>query len=1144
MIPAVFLLPLLLMSSAIAATANEPVRTGYFRAPALSGDTLAFVAEGDLWRASSAGGSAQRLTTHPAEEFYPAISPDGKRVAFSARYEGPMEIYVMPLTGGAPTRLTYDGGGNARVQGWTTDGKVLFSTTRLSGKPGPQLVMIDPSSLARSTLPLADAAEGCYLGGQFIFTRRSPISDNVKRYKGGGAQSLWSFDPSAGRASSSAREATPLTASYAGTSRQPMCAQNRVYFLSDRDGSMNLWSMTGDKRDLKQHTRHSDWDIKSASLSNGRIAYQLGADIRLLDVASGEDRIVPLQLLSDFDQLRTRWLKAPFDYLTDVALSPNGERVALTARGQVFTTSVGPGRRAEITRTSEVRARGVAFSHDGGSVYTFADATGELELWRYPANGVGAGQALTRGATTLRVGVVPSPDGKLIAHTGLDHRLFVLDVASGEDREIVHGSKWSVSDIAWSPDSRWLSFASSASNNFSQVSVADVSSSSSSAGGVVSGQRVTRVTSDRYDARSPVFSSDGKFLYFIAERNLQTVVMNPWGSRNTGPFFDRRGKIYALALTADARWPFLPKDELTPATPTPSTPSAVVTASVVNTTPSGTATTTTTTAVTVIPTAAVAATPAPAISKAVSIAFDGLASRLYEVPLAAGNYRQLATDGKRLYFVSVDTSVERKATLRTLAIEPVAATPPQSEVFFDDVRSYALSQDQKKVLLRRGNDLWVVDAGAKAPTDLSKLAVNLRDWTIRADPRDEWKHMFVDAWRMHRDMFWDANMHGAEWPAVRRKYEPLLSRVTDRSELNDLIAQMISEAVALHSQVGTQDLRRGADDIGIAALGAAASYSLQANGFRIDKIFSGDPELIEERSPLARAEVNMAVGDVITQVNGVRMDSPIALALALRQQAGVQTLLRVLPIDGTTGATVTRDVVVTPITAQRDAELRYLEWEQSRAAVVETSGQGKLAYVHLQAMGPQDIARFVREFFPVINRDGLIIDLRGNGGGSIDSWVIDRLQRKAWQFWKTRRSDAVYSNQQDSFRGHVVALIDGGTYSDGETMAEGLKRLGIGTVIGTRTAGAGIWLSDRNRLRDNGIARVAESGVFVSTPTENRWIIEGVGVTPDITVDNLPVATFNGGDAQLDAAISFLQDKLKREPIPAPTVPPMPARAK
>lgn len=1110
--------------------ASASAQSGYFRSPTLAGDTLVFVAEGDLWRASAAGGSAQRLTTHAAEESYPALSADGTLVAFSARYEGPMEIYVMPVAGGAPKRLTYDGGANARVQGFTLDGKVLYATTRLSGKPGPRMFAIDVNTLERTALPLAEAAEGCYVGTQFIFTRRQQISDNVKRYKGGGVQTLWSF-AATGNSAVPPQEAVPLTADYAGTSRQPMCTASRVYFLSDRDGTMNVWSMALGGGDLAQHTKHAGWDVRSASLSQGRIAYQLGADIRMLDLASGQDRAVPLQPVSDFDHLRTRWLKAPFEYLSDLALSPNGERVALTARGQVFTTSVGPGRRAEITRASDLRTRNVVFSHDGKSVYTFTDASGEFEIWRYPANGVGAAEQLTRGGVVLRTSLTSSPDGKFIAHTTNDNRLYVLDVAARTEREIVHGSKWPVADVAWSPDGRWLTFVCRAENYFAQVVVADVSAGASN---------VSHVTSDRFDARSPTFSADGKFLYFIADRNLQTVVPNPWGSRNTGPFFDRQAKVYALALTPDARWPFLPKDELTPVSTTPTQSVPIVATATTVTTDGTKAITTTTSTITAPPTT----TPVllPSVSpKAVNISFEGLAGRLYEVPLPPGNYRQLSTDGKRLYFVATDANVERKSALRTLVIEPLGATPPVVETFFEDVRSYEISQDQKKVLLRRGNDVWVVDAAAKAPTDLSKSVVNLRDWTIRADPRDEWKQTFVDAWRMHRDFFWDVNMHGAAWPAVRRKYEPLLARVTDRTELDDVIAQMMSEAVALHSQVRMADLRQGADDIGVATLGA--EYSRQASGFRVEKIFSGDAELIEERSPLAKSEVNVSVGDVITHVNGVALDSPIAMALALRQQAGVQTLLRVLPREQLK-VEKTRDIVVTPITAERDAELRYLDWERTRTLAVETASRGTIGYVHLQAMGPRDIGRFVRDFFPAINRDGLIIDLRGNRGGNIDSWVIDRLQRKTWHFWKTRRSESVYGNQQASFRGHIAAIIDADTYSDGETLSEGLKRLGIATLVGTRTAGAGIWLSDSNRLRDNGIARAAESGVFVSTATENRWIIEGEGVTPNLVVDNLPHATFNGGDAQLDATIGFLKDKLQREPIAVPVVPPMPARAK
>jgi tricorn protease len=1108
----------------ISVIANATAQPGYFRAPAISSDSIVFVAEGDLWRTSLQGGAAQRLTTHAAEESFPAISPDGKLLAFSARYEGPMEVYVMPLAGGAPKRLTYDGGGNARVQGFTPDGKVLYATTILSGKPGPRLFTVDVNTQTQTAIALEQAAEACFLNAEVVFARYPKMSDNVKRYKGGRVQSLWRFNPIATSASA---EATPFKRMHAGTDRQPMCWRDRVYFLSDRDGSVNLWSMTASGADVKQHTKHSGWDIQSANLANGRIAYQLGADLRVLDVASGEDRVLRIQLVSDFDHQRTGWIKAPFDFLTDVALSPNGDRVALTARGQVFTTSVGPGRRAEITRASDLRARQVEFSHDGKSVYTFTDKTDEFELWRYPANGVGNAEQVTRNGTMLRTGIDVSPDGKHIAHTSRRNRLFLLDVATGAEREIKHDSRWAVSDIAWSSDGRWLTFVSYAENDFGRVAIVEASTG-----------KINFVTSDRYDVYSPAFASDGKFLYFIADRNLQSSVPSPWGTRNTGAHFDRRGKIYALALTADARWPFLPKDELQ---------GAELAAKPANSGASGA-------------TAALAPAPAPATttpatptannssaeSKTVAINFDGLNTRLYEVPVPAGNYTRLDTDGKRLYFQAVEGGAEKKTALRTVAIEAVGAVPLVVESFFEDIRLFTLSQDKKKVLIRRGNDLWVFDAAAKAPApaDYAKFAVNLRDWIIRADPRDEWKQMFIDAWRMHRDFFWDAGMHGADWRAVRSKYEALLPRVTDRGELNDLIAQMVSEAAALHSQVGTRDLRVGNDEIGVAKLGGEFSKLPGTElGFRVVTLFSGDPELIEERSPLARSEVNVQVGDVITHINGAPLDSPISMALALRQQSGTQVLLTVRSKGAASGATA-RNVIVTPISAQRENELRYLDWERSRSAAVEKAGRGRIGYVHLQAMRSNDMARFVREFFPVFNREGLIVDLRGNDGGNIDSWIVDRLQRKAWNFWRNGETGAVRSNQQDAFRGHVVVLIDANTYSDGETLAEGLKRLGIATLIGVRTSGAGIWLSDRNTLRDNGIARAAEIGVFVSTASENRWIIEGEGVIPNIEIDNLPHAAFNGTDAQLDAAIHHLQDKIAREPIAVPVVPSVPQRAR
>jgi tricorn protease len=933
------------------------------------------------------------------------------------------------------------------------------------------------------------------------------ITDNIKRYKGGLAQNLWRFD---GRS-----EAVPLTNDYAGTSRQPMCWEGRVYFLSDRDGTMNVWSMTPTGQDLKQHTRQTVWDIRGASLAAGRIAYQAGADLHVFDIASAQDKTLSIALASDFDQLRTRWIKNPFEFVTHIALSPTGDRLALTARGQVFVAPVGAGRRVEVTRASSVRARNAEFSADGKSIFTFTDATGEFEIWQQAANGVGKATQLTKDATVLRSDMKVSPDGKWIAHTARDRHLYLLNVATGENRDIAYDANDMIEQIAWSPDSHWLVYKTEGDNQFERLTLLEVATG-----------KKTPLTGNRYHAHWPAFSADGQFLYFISDRNLQSVVGSPWGQRNPEPFFDRQGKIYALALTRDARWPFQPKDELQkpeaekkPDAAADGKADAKPDAAKADAKPAAPST-------------------ASAANKAIAIALEGLSDRLYEVPMPPGNYSELSTDGKRLYVISTEASVERKKTLRTIAIEAPNPMPPTPEVFFDDLRAYALSQDRKKVLIRKANDLWVVDAGAKAPPDLAKFAVNLRDWTFPVDPREEWKQMYVDAWRMHRDFFWDAGMHGADWKAARARYEPLLDRLADRADLNDVLSQLTSEAAALHSQVGRADVRKGNDEVDVAALGA--ELSRVAGGYRVDRLFGGDPDLLEERSPLARPEVNVKAGEVITHVNGIALTAPHSLETALRGQAGKQVLLGVRAA----GEGKSRDVIAVPVSAQRDAQLRYLDWERTRAARADEASQGRIGYVHLQAMGPADIARWAREFYPVYQRAGLIIDVRGNNGGSIDSWIIEKLQRRTWMYWKSRGSERIDGNQQLAFAGHVVALIDANTYSDGETIAEGLKRLGIATLVGTRTAGAGIWLSDQNVLRDNGIARAAESGVFVSTPTENRWLVEGVGVVPNIDVDNLPFATFKGEDAQLETGIRFLLDKIAKEPVLTPVVPPVPARAK
>lgn len=395
--------------------------------------------------------------------------------------------------------------------------------------------------------------------------------------------------------------------------------------------------------------------------------------------------------------------------------------------------------------------------------------------------------------------------------------------------------------------------------------------------------------------------------------------------------------------------------------------------------------------------------------------------------------------------------------------------------------------------------------------------------------------MFVEAWRLERDYFYDRGMNGIDWPAMRDKYLPLVSRVTSREELSDILGQMIGELSALHMFVRGGDMREGRTRIEPASLGATFARDARAGGFRIAHIYETDPDEPDARSPLAEPGLDVHEGDVITAINGVPALTLSDPGEALRDQAGKQVLLHVRAKDGD----ASRDVIVVPISERKDADLRYDEWEYTRRLAVEQKSHGAIGYLHLRAMSTNDIAQFVRDFYPVFNRGGLIIDVRNNSGGNIDSWIIERLMRKAWAYWQPRVG-APYWNMQRAFRGHIAVLQNERTSSDGEMFTEGIEKLGIGKVIGTRSWGGEIWLTSSNFLVDRGIATAAEMGVY---GPQGHWLVEQHGVDPELVVDNLPHATFLGNDAQLDAAVDYLMREIKLHPVPVPEPPHYPDRS-
>ncbi len=1102
------------------APSQSATRLGYYRFPAVHDSTIVFTAEGDLWTVGIEGGLARRLTSDPGMESHAAISPDGTTIAFSAQYEGPTDVYTMPIEGGLPQRRTWDG--DAITAGWTPDGRVLVSTSRYATLPNNELVAIDAQG-HREVVPLAQAASGVYTpdGKTLFFTRFERQPSSTKRYKGGTAESLWRY--TAGDA-----EAVDLTADWPGTSNTPMFWDGRVYFLSDRDGVMNVYSMDPQGHDLKEHTHQRVFDVESAALSDGHIVYQCGADLWLLDLATGKDAVIPITLVSDFDQLRNHWVEKPLQYVTSAHLAPDGSALVFTARGAVFTLAPRNGRIVQVAGDSSIRFSDARYLPDGKSIVTLSTKTGETEFWKYPANGIGAPEQWTHDATVLRFEGVPSPDGHWLAYHDKDQQLWLFDTRTHRDTRIAQSMEGDFSGLTWSPDSQWLAYVETAANQYDQIKVLRA----------VTGE-THAITTDYYDSESPAWSADGKWLYFLSDRMLRTVVQSPWGPRQPDPYFDRSMKIYQLALTPGERSPFEPPDELHPAeAPTPSD------AHPSDGEPSSDNVNSSDAAESSERDRAERhdrrqgrsreeAKPSP---PDVTIDFDGLPERLSEVPAPPGNYDSLQAAEKRLCWLSADNSLPPKLDLQCLDIanngDPPATVMP-------DVKGFELSLDRKKLGVRKGDDFYILEAGVKPDVlgdakALAKAKVDLSHWTLMTHPREEFREMFLNAWRLERDYFYDRHMNGVNWAEMRDRYLPLVDRVADRDELNDVIAQMVGELSALHMFVQGGDERQPSDHVELASLGALLRRDEKAGGFVVQHIYLHDPDLPDRAPPFARPDSLVREGEIIVTVNGESALDVQDLRELLRGKAGQSVVLQVKSPRGEV-----REVLVRPISARQDADMRYSEWEYARRVQVDSESHGAIGYVHLRAMGAADIEQWARDYYPVYNRQGLIIDVRHNEGGNIDSWLLGKLLRKAWFYWQPRVGDPIW-NMQYAFRGYIVVLCDQETASDGEAFTEGFRRLGLGKVIGMRTWGGEIWLSANDFLVDHGIATAAEVGVY---GPHGKWLIEGHGVDPDIVVDDLPHATYQGSDAQLEAAIRYLEEEIRQDPRSVPKAPPYPDKS-
>jgi tricorn protease len=1056
---------------------------GYYRTPAIFKDMVVFTAEGDLWKYEISKGTTTRLTTHQGMEINPLISPDGNQIAFTGQYEGVTEIYLMSINGGVPKRLTYDFGSRAtKPVGWTTNGKILYISNRYNNLPDPQLMQLDPATLNIEKIPLSQVSDAAYDESNMLFFSRLPNQgSSTKRYVGGYIQQIWKFDGK--------QEAKCLTCDFDGTSYNPMPYKDRIFFASDRDGSMNIWSMDKDGKSLKQHTFSKEWDVKSPSISGSQIVYQRGADLWVYDIESNTTKMLDITLESDFDQRKPRWIKNPASLITYTTLSPAGNYVAMISRGRIFVAPVKGERWVEVTRKSGIRYKAIEFLNEKTITY-LSDESGEFEIWKTAADGSGSPQQLTKNSKLLITSISPSHDGKYIAYKDKDEFLRVIDAASGAVKFEYQDKDFGINDVSWSSNGQYLSFDHGLENQSSQINVVEIESGKS-----------IPVTTERLDSYSSSWNGDDHWLYFLSDRNLKTKVRSPWGSRQPEPYYTEATNLFALQLYTANKFPFLQKDAWSEDTSSAAIPK---------------------------PTDKNSKAAKPFVASQ-NINWQQAAARLFQVPGKSGNIENLSVADGWLYWINNGDYTEGSKKLFALKMDDNKKGEPVE--IAAGINNYQLSANRKKLLVAKNNTFAVTDANG-AKIDFDKNKIELANWNFLIDPVEDWKQMFTDAWRMMRDYFYDKNMHQVDWTGIRKLHETLVPRITDRYELDDLLAQMVAELSALHTFVYGGDKRTSPDFIQTGFLGA--HLEKDQNGLKIVHIYQSDPDYPDESSPLNRPELSVKEGDVITSVNDIPLKEVKNISELLANKVAVPVKLSLLNKSG-----IPYTQLVYPISAQRESSLRYSEWELTRREKVDKSSDNQIGYLHLRAMGSGDMDAFEKQFYPVYTRKGLIIDVRHNNGGNIDSWVLEKLMRKAWFYWKNRTGKP-YWNMPFAFRGHMVVLCDQFTASDGEAFAEGFKRLGLGKVIGMRTWGGEIWLSSDNILVDNGIASAAENGVF---GPEGKWLIEGHGVDPDILVDNLPYETYNGKDAQLEFAIDYLKKLIQKEPIEDPKVPAYPDKS-
>ena len=1066
------------------------------RFPAIHGNQVVFTYAGDLYTVPAAGGVARRLTSDAGFEMFARFSPDGASIAFTGQYDGNTEVYLMPAEGGIPKRLTYTAtlgrddvsdrmGPNNIVIGWKNQKQILFRSRRTEWndfRGQLYLASVDGGPIEEVPLPRGGFGSFSPDGKQFVYNRVFREFRTWKRYRGGQADDVWLHD-------FTTKTTTNLTSNPA-QDIIPMWKGSKVYFASDRDerGRMNLYSYDMASKQTKKLTTFTEFDVKFPSLGDGAIVFENGGWIYRLDLASEQAAKIPVRIREDLDSGRGAIVDVSRS-IANYEIAPDGSRALFGARGDVFTVPAKSGATRNLTRTPGVHERNSKWSPDGRWIAYISDASGEDEIWIAPQDGRGAAAQITTGGGNYKYQPVWSPDSRKLMWSDRQQRLHVVDIGTKAAEQIAEARAFEITSYAWSPDSRWVAYAKPEVEGPQRIYLYSLET------------RQTIPASDAwFNSSEPIFSADGTLLFFVSARSFNPT----YGQTEFQHVYTDMSRIYFVTLAKDTKHPFAPKSDEVKITEEPK--------------PAGG------------DAKAPAADPKAAEAKkagaapAVRVDADGLIARIGVVPTPPANYASLTSVGGRLYY--------GRASAREAAALYVYDLEKQTETQIGTGAGYEISADGRKMLIGQpGNRFAIIDTptGKADPRDF----LDLTDMKVALDRRAEWRQMFYESWRQMRDFFYAPNMHGVDWPAMRRTYEVLLPHVNHRADLTYVIGEMISELNAGHAYVGGGDLPR-LERTPMGLLGAQLQRDPQSKYFRISKVFRGqnwDPSL---RSPLSEIGVDAGVGDYILEVDGRSTAGMTDIWEALVGRAGKQVSLRINAVPSLQGS---RETTVIPVEDERG--LYYFDWVQGNIEKVARASGGRVGYLHIPDMGVPGLNEFAKYFYAQTDKDAVIVDVRSNGGGNVSPMIIERLRREL-VLVDIARNGTPNANPGAMVLGPKVLLADEFSASDGDLVTYRFKAYKMGPVVGKRTWGGVVGIRGALPMLDGGVLNRPEFSRY--DIAGKTWAIEGVGVEPDMFVDNDPAKEYAGEDQQLDKAIEVILDQLKKNPVKLPPPPPLPVK--